>query len=96
MHDVRCKHQGSACVRLWIALQVACPSPVNLSLSRLQQQSLPMHQQIGHNRASLPVVPLLQPKAGKTGNGSSDSGSNSPETHRHAPVEQTLPKAAAF
>ena len=67
----------------------------NLSLSRLQQQSLPMHQQIGHIRKGSPGMPLLQPKAGKTGSKSSDSGSNPPEMHRHAPIKQTLPKTAA-
>ena len=57
-------------------------APGNHSLSRMQQQGLPAHQQPGHARAGLPLVTVRQVKKGRNGNGSSDSGSNSPEDIR--------------
>lgn len=59
-----------------------CPAPVNHSMSRLQQQSLPAHQLIAQ-----------QAPIGKNGSGTSNSGSSSPEIYAQAPTEQTAPPA---
>lgn len=71
--------------------------PGNHSLSRMQQQSLPAHQQTGHARAGSPLVAARRMKNGKSGNGSSDSGSNSPEMQVRATNEQVqaLPAVVA-
>ena len=54
-------------------------APGSHGLSRMQQQGLPAHGQPGHARAGSPLVTARQAKKGKNGNGSSDSGSNSPD-----------------
>ena len=64
-------------------------APGTHSLSRMQQEkSLPVHQQTGHTRAGSPLVTVRPVKIGKNGNGSSDSGSNSPEIQARATNEQ--------
>lgn len=81
-----------------ICMQATSLAPCNQSLSRLQQQGLPAHQENGHGliRVGSPMVPAGQPsKAGKNGNGSSDSGSNSPEIHAGAPAEPAAPQIVA-
>ena len=70
-----------------------CPAPKDHSMSRLQQQSLPACQQTGPMRPGSPQVIAQQPPIGKNGSGSSNSGSNSPEIHAQAPIEQTAPPA---
>lgn len=73
-------------------LQGACAAPVN---HRLQQQGVHLHQQNGHVRTGSPLVPAQQPKTGKNGNGSSDSGSNSPDIHGAARAVPAVPEIVA-
>ena len=53
-----------------------------------QEKGLAAHQQTGHARAGSPLVTVRQVKVWQDGNGSSDSGSNSPEIQARARNEQ--------